>query len=169
VVIYKLDRLTRRTRDLLEFVEDVLKPHRVELVSLSEQLDTRTPAGVLMLTVLGALAQMEREQIAERTRFALQHKRAQGCQLGAVPLGLRIEGEGGTMVADALELEAVKLVLRRRRAGTSFRAIAAELTARGAATKRGRRWHASTVRGIWTRRSEYRQLLAKRNEGAACA
>jgi DNA invertase Pin-like site-specific DNA recombinase len=68
-------------------VEDVLKPRGVELVSLSDQLDTRTPAGVLMLTVLGALAQMEREQIAERTRFALQHKRARGERLGTVPLG----------------------------------------------------------------------------------
>src|SRR5213080_3659294 len=44
VVVTKLDRLTRRTRDLLELVEDVFKPHGVELVSLSEQLDTRTPA-----------------------------------------------------------------------------------------------------------------------------
>jgi DNA invertase Pin-like site-specific DNA recombinase len=50
----------------------------VDLVSLSEQLDTRTPAGLLMLTLLGALAQMERELIGERTRMALEHKRSRG-------------------------------------------------------------------------------------------
>jgi hypothetical protein len=64
VVVAKLDRLTRRTRGLLALVEDTFRAHHVELVSLSEQLDTRTPGGVLMLTMLGAVAQMERSRSA---------------------------------------------------------------------------------------------------------
>jgi DNA invertase Pin-like site-specific DNA recombinase len=167
VVVTKLDRLTRRTRDLLELVEDVFKPHGVELVSLSEQLDTRTPAGVLMLTVLGALAQMEREQIAERTRAALRYKREQGERLGTTPLGYQTAAPGAPMVPDAAELAAVRHILRRRRAGQSFRDIAVELTAAGHQTKRGGAWHASTVRGVWERRAAYRSLLASTRHAAA--
>jgi site-specific DNA recombinase len=89
VVVTKLDRLTRRTRDLLELVEDVFRPQGVELVSLSKQLDTWTPSGLLMVPVLGALAQMEREQLAERMRSALRYKRDQGERLGTTPLGYR--------------------------------------------------------------------------------
>jgi DNA invertase Pin-like site-specific DNA recombinase len=154
VVVYRLDRLTRRTRDLLELVEDVFKPHGVQLVSLSEQLDTRTPAGVLMLIVLGALAQMEREQISERTRFALAHKRASGDRLGPPPLGI---GRAAGRCPE--ELAAVQHILRRRRLGTSFREIASELTASGQQTKRGGAWFASTVRAVWQRRAAYRAIL----------
>jgi site-specific DNA recombinase len=160
VVVTKLDRLTRRTRDLLELVEDIFKPHSVELVSLSEQLDTRTPAGVLMLTVLGALAQMEREQIGERTRSALRYKRDKGERLGTTPLGYQTAAAGAPMVPDPAELEAVRHILRRRRAGVSFGRIAAELAAAGHRPKRGRGWHASTVRAVWHRRASYRLLLA---------
>ena len=157
VVISKLDRLTRRTRDLLALVEDVFKPAGVELVSLSEQLDTRTPAGVLMLTLLGALAQMEREQVGERTRVALRYKRDKGERLGTTPLGYRTPEAGAAMVPDAAELETVEYILRRRHRGrASFRTIAAELTARRTPTKRGRAWHASTVRAIWSHRARYR-------------
>jgi site-specific DNA recombinase len=167
VVVTKLDRLTRRTRDLLELVEDVFKPHGVELVSLSEQLDTRTPAGVLMLTVLGALAQMEREQIGERTRSALRYKRDRGERLGTTPLGYRTTVPGAPMVPHLAEVVAIRLILRRRRAGLSFGRIAAELTAAGHRTKRGGRWHSSTVHAIWQRRSAYRALLAATPAGAA--
>jgi site-specific DNA recombinase len=167
VVITKLDRLTRRTRDLLELVEDVFKPHGVELVSLSEQLDTRTPAGVLMLTVLGALAQMEREQIAKRTRSALRYKRDKGERLGTTPLGYQTAAAGAPMVPDLVELAAVRLILRRRRSGLSFRRIAAELAAAGYRTKRGGQWHASTIRTIWARRAAYRPLLAATQHPAA--
>ena len=157
VVISKLDRLTRRTRDLLALVEDVFKPAGVELVSLSEQLDTRTPAGVLMLTLLGALAQMEREQVGERTRVALRYKRDKGERLGTTPLGYRTPEAGAAMVPDPSELETVEYILRRRHRGrASFRTIAAELTARRTPTKRGRAWHASTVRAIWSHRARYR-------------
>jgi DNA invertase Pin-like site-specific DNA recombinase len=140
----------------------------VELISLSEQLDTRTPAGVLMLTVLGALAQMEREQIGERTRGALRYKRDKGERLGTTPLGYRTTAAGAPMVPDLAELVAVRLILRRRRAGLSFGRIAAELAAAGHRTKRGGRWHGSTVHAIWQRRAAYRSLLATTPSHAAC-
>jgi DNA invertase Pin-like site-specific DNA recombinase len=160
VVVAKLDRLTRRTRDLLALVEDTFKAHHVELVSLSEKLDTRTPAGVLMLTVLGALAQMEREQVGERTRAALAYKRDRGERVGTTPLGFRTPAPGAPMEPAERELEPVRVILARRATGVSFRAIAAELRLRGARTKRGGRWHASTVRAIWQGRARYAEVAA---------
>ncbi len=159
VVVAKLDRLTRRTRDLLALVEDTFKAHHVELVSLSEQLDTRTPAGVLMLTVLGALAQMEREQVGERTRAALAYKRERGERLGTTPLGFRTPAPGVAPVPVEAELAPVRHILRRRAQGATFRTLAAELTAQGLPTKRGGRWHETTVRRLWHQRARYALLL----------
>ncbi len=159
VVVTKLDRLSRRTRDLLALVEDVLRPNAVELVSLSEQLDTRTPAGVLMLTMLGAVAQMEREQIGERTRAALAYKRERGERLGTTPLGFRTPSPGAPPEPDQEELGAVRYILHRRAAGATFRRIALELTAQGVPTKRGRQWYDTTVRLIWRGRARYVALL----------
>jgi len=116
IVVTKLDRLTRRTRDLLELVEDVLRPQGVELVSLSEQLDTRTPGGVLMLTMLGAVAQMERELIGERTRAALAYKRERGERLGTTPLGFQTPRPGAAPEPVRQELEAVQYILQQRTA-----------------------------------------------------
>lgn len=96
------------------------------------------------------------EQVAERTRAALRYKRDKGERLGTTPLGYRTPEAGSAMVPDPAELETVQYILRRRRHGlASFRAIAAELTERRA-PKRGRAWHASTVRAIWSRRARYR-------------
>lgn len=155
VVVAKLDRLTRRTRDLLALVEDVFKAHHVEMVSLSEQLDTRTPAGVLMVTVLGALAQMEREQVGERTRAALAYKRVRGERLGTTPLGFRTPAPGAALVPVEAELAPVRYIIQRRAQGIPFRTIAAELAQSGHRTKRGGRWHASTVRALWAARRRY--------------
>jgi DNA invertase Pin-like site-specific DNA recombinase len=155
VVVYKLDRLTRRTRDLLALVEDELKPRGVALVSLSEAIDTASPAGVMVLTMLGALAQMERELIAERTKAALAHKKTRGDRLGTTPLGFRTPEAGAAMVPVADELAPVAHVLTRRAAGLPFRAIAAELAAAGYATKRGGQWDGTTVRKLWLGRARY--------------
>ncbi len=77
VVVVKLDRLTRRTRDLLALVDDLFLARHIELHSVSESLDTSTPHGRFVLTLFGGLAQMERELIGERTRSALEYKRQQ--------------------------------------------------------------------------------------------
>jgi site-specific DNA recombinase len=70
VVVLKLDRLSRSTRDVLDLVDECGRAGW-RLVSVSEHLDTATAAGRLVLTVLAALSQMEREQVAERTCFAM--------------------------------------------------------------------------------------------------
>lgn len=77
LVIDSFSRLSRSTKDLLELVEKLTKMG-VHLVSLKENLDTTTATGKLMLTMLSALSQFERDLIAERTVDGLKAARARG-------------------------------------------------------------------------------------------
>lgn len=77
LVVDSFSRLSRSTRDLLETVE-TLRLNGVELKSLKENLDSSTSQGKLMLTMLAALSQFERDLIAERTRDGLKAARARG-------------------------------------------------------------------------------------------
>jgi site-specific DNA recombinase len=159
VVITKLDRLTRSPRDLYMLVDEELNPRGVELVSVQEHIDTRTPSGRAMLGLLAVFAAMERELIAERTRSALAHKREKREKrerLGTTPLGYVTPAEGAPMVEDAEELETVRLILYlREEGGLSYRAIVDEMEAYGRRTKRGGRWHPATVRAVWEGRARY--------------
>ncbi len=92
VVVWKLDRLTRKTRHLLNLVEDVFLARQIELHSVSESLDTSTPHGRFVLTLFGGLAQMERELIGDRTRGALAYKRERKEPTSHPPLGFRANG-----------------------------------------------------------------------------
>src|SRR5947208_7110065 len=77
VIVAKLDRLTRSVRDLCELLER-FERRGVALVSVAESLDTGSAAGRLVLNIMAAVSQWEREAIGERTRDALGHKRSQG-------------------------------------------------------------------------------------------
>ena len=77
VVIESLSRLGRSTKDLIELVE-LFHTRGVQLVSLKESIDTRTSTGKLLFTILSALAQFERDVIADRTREGLNAARARG-------------------------------------------------------------------------------------------
>lgn len=83
LIVDSFSRLSRSTKDLLEVVE-VLTQKGVNLVSLKEKLDTTTASGKLMMTMLSALSQFERDIIAERTRDGLKAARARG-RLGGRP------------------------------------------------------------------------------------
>lgn len=76
-------------------------------------------------------------------------------KVGAEPIGVTAG------VPDPEGLEAVRLILRLRRERVSFRKIACELVQSGHQTKRGGRWHASTVRAIWQGRSRYVGIVAE--------
>lgn len=77
LVVDSFSRLSRSTKDLLEVV-DRLNAMGVQLVSLKEQLDTTTATGKMMMTMLAALSQFERDLISERTKDALNAKRKRG-------------------------------------------------------------------------------------------
>ena len=73
VVVESISRIARNTRDLLSIVSE-LTEKGVEFVSLKENIDTTTPHGRFMLTVFGALAELERENILERTEKMIFHQ-----------------------------------------------------------------------------------------------
>jgi DNA invertase Pin-like site-specific DNA recombinase len=78
---WRFDRFARSVSHLLRALE-TFKALGIEFVSLSEQVDTSTPAGKLVFTVLGAVAELERSLIAERVRAGLRNARAKGKVLG---------------------------------------------------------------------------------------
>ncbi len=81
VVVWKFDRFARSVSHLLRALE-TFKALGIEFVSLSEQVDTSTPTGKMVFTVLGAVAELERSLIAERVRAGLRNAVAKGKKLG---------------------------------------------------------------------------------------
>lgn len=77
LVVWKLDRLGRSMRHLVTLIED-LRQRGVNFRSLTDSIDTGTPMGRFFFHVMGALAEMERELIVERTRAGLAAARAEG-------------------------------------------------------------------------------------------
>jgi DNA invertase Pin-like site-specific DNA recombinase len=77
LMIWKLDRLSRSLKDLLTLLERI-QAAGAGFRSLTEQIDTTTPAGQMMMQMLGAFAQFERSMVQERTRLGLKHAREQG-------------------------------------------------------------------------------------------
>ena len=80
-VVWKFDRFARSVSHLLRALE-TFKAQGIEFVSFSEQMDTSTPAGKMVFTVLGAVAELERSLIVERVKAGLRNARAKGKRLG---------------------------------------------------------------------------------------
>lgn len=85
VIVESISRIARNTRDLLSIVSE-LTEKQVEFVSLKENIDTTTPQGRFMLTVFGALAELERENILERQREGIAIAKDAGKYKGRKPL-----------------------------------------------------------------------------------
>ena len=85
VIVESISRFARNTRDLLELVEQ-LTAKGVEFVSKKEAIDTTTPAGKFMLTVFGAVAELEREYILQRQREGITLAKELGKYKGRKPI-----------------------------------------------------------------------------------
>src|SRR6202521_2482462 len=81
VVVWRFDRFARSVSHLLRALE-TFQALGIEFVSLSEQMDTSTPTGKMVFTVLGAVAELERSLIVERVKAGLRNARAKGKRLG---------------------------------------------------------------------------------------
>lgn len=90
VIVESISRIARNTRDLLSIVSE-LTEKGVEFVSLKESIDTTTPQGRFMLTVFGALAELERENILERQREGIEIAKSEGKYKGRKPVEIDAE------------------------------------------------------------------------------
>lgn len=125
VIVYKLDRLSRSQKDTLYLIEDVFNPKGVDFISLNESMDTSTPLGRLMLGILSAFAQLERENIRERTSMGMKERIKEGYWMGGgrVPFGYDYNAEKGVLVPNG-DAETVKKVFDLYLGGYSTNSIA---------------------------------------------
>jgi DNA invertase Pin-like site-specific DNA recombinase len=133
LVVAKLDRLSRSMLDFASIMERATKEHWA-LVALDLGVDTTTPAGEAMANVVATFAQFERRLIGQRTRDALEAKRASGVRLGRPPI---------------IDAPLRARLLAERRGGASYSDIARRLNRDGVATAQGgKAWYPSTVRKV---------------------
>jgi len=137
-------RVTRSVKDLCTLLER-FERRSVALISVAESLDTGSAAGRLVLNIMTAVSQWEREAIGERTRDALCHKRNRGERVGNIPFGSRLAEDGQHLEPDPTEQTALAEIRRLRNEGTAMRKIAATLNQRAHQTRRGTPWRLESV------------------------
>src|SRR4051812_47548929 len=126
VIIAKLDRLTRSVKDLAELLERFQR-RGVSLVSVAESLDTGSAAGRLVINIMTAVSQWEREAIGERTRDAMRHKKSTGQRVGNIAYGFRLGVTGVHIEPDLHEQAVLSTIRELRDRPCTLRRIAAEL------------------------------------------
>jgi site-specific DNA recombinase len=144
VIVYKVDRISRRQRDLWYLIDDVFEPNGIGFISVNEPFDTTSAIGKACLGMIGVFAQLERDLIAERTKDALKYKKDKGDYLGTVPLGYDIVD--GELQEKEEEIAIVKYAKKLRSGSYSLDKIAKTFNGEGVPTKRGGKWYRSTVR-----------------------
>jgi site-specific DNA recombinase len=137
LIVYSLSRLTRSTKDLISF-GDKLEKQGADLISLTEKIDTTTAAGKMVFRMLGVLNEFERDQVSERTKAALAHKKETNQVYNHTPYGYTRNGESLVKNDDeaAVAAQSVKLY----HSGQTMRAIARHLNDLGIPTKLGKLW-----------------------------
>src|SRR5690349_13942242 len=159
VVVYKVDRLSRSLLDFARLM-DTFDQHRVAFVSVTQQFNTATSMGRLVLNVLLSFAQFEREIIAERTRDKVAATRRKGKWSGGTPLlGYDLDPRGGRLVVNEDEAERVRAIFALYLEHQALLPVVQELARRGWV---GKRWQTRNGRQRggrpFTKTSLYRLL-----------
>lgn len=151
LLVVKLDRLTRSVRDLCDLVDTYFGPTKRKereraLLSVHEQIDTRTAGGQMVLKLLTVIAEWERKAIGERTSVAMQHKARAGEYTGGrARYGYAVAEDGVALVEADAEQTAIAEAKVLRSSGLSLRAVAKELADRGIRARNGRAFAATQV------------------------
>lgn len=113
VAIYKVDRISRNITDFVKIYEE-LKSLNVKLVSVTEGFDTQTPMGEMMMFILSAFANMERENIRQRVKDNMNALARKGCYTGGfVPFGCTTEKRDGKSYLKIVDTDIINLMYRK--------------------------------------------------------
>ena len=147
LVVYSLSRLARSTKDTIQ-ISETLNAKGVDLVSLSEKIDTTTAAGKMVFRMLAVLSEFERDQVSERTTAALQHKKSKGERVGSIPYGFKLAMDKIKLLKDKAEQALIAVCKELKEQGLSLRKIAAKLAEQGFKNRIGNAFNAQSIKNI---------------------
>lgn len=149
LLVFRLDRLTRSLRDLNEMLDRYFAAGHLGLMSVTEQIDTRSAAGRMVINVVASINQWQREDISEKTAEAMAHKKSRHEYTGGrVPYGWTLTADGVHVEPCEAEQAVIKIALDLKAAGLSLRKIAADLAEQDLLPRSGGKWHPKTVSGL---------------------
>jgi site-specific DNA recombinase len=161
VVLYKIDRLSRSLLDFARLME-TFDRHQVSFVSVTQQVNSATSMGRLMLNVLLSFAQFERELIGERTRDKIAAARRKGKWSGGMPLlGYDVDPQGSKLVVNEAEAVRVRAIFALYRKHQALLPVVQELERRGWKTKQWTTRKGKTRGGVPFTRTNLYQLLTR--------
>ena len=148
VLVYKLDRLSRSQKDTLYLIEEKFLPNNVDFVSLLESFDTSSSFGRAMIGILSVFAQLEREQIKERTTMGKIGRAKKGLFHGGKHLPIGYDRIDGKLIVNPYEAEQIRLVYDLYLQGYGYKSICQHMTAQGYRHKAGGWVHHKTVYNV---------------------
>ncbi len=145
LLLYKFDRLAREVLHAVTIVHLLRENFGIAVRSVTEPIDTATPMGEMIFTVLASMAAQERRAITERTWGGRKQKAKEGgYSCGGVPYGYDADSDKKLAVNEA-EAAAVRRMFQMRGDGTTYQQITDALNADGIKTKRGNKWRPGAV------------------------
>ncbi len=155
VIVWKFNRMSRKTKDLIDIVER-LNINNVYFRSFSESFDTSTPMGKFALQMMGAVGELERNTIVDNVKLGMKQRARMGYHNGGACLGYKsIEVSGGdrknkktSLVIVAEEAIIVRKIFEMYAAGRGFRSIANQLNHEGYKTKKSNTFGSDSIREI---------------------
>ena len=150
LIVAKRDRLSRTMAISIE-LEELLKSRRATLVSANGEgsgSESEDVGSLMQRRMFQVFAEIERGMIRDRTRAALQAKKARGERVGSIPYGYQLTSDGTRLEVSQREQEVIALVRRLQAEGLSQRAIVARLNTEGAQTRTGNSWSKTQIARI---------------------
>ena len=145
LLLYKFDRLARNVLYAVTTVHNLRDRFGIVVRSVTEPIDTATPMGEMIFTVLASMAAQERQVITERTFGGRKEKASNGGYAGGrVPFGYERDKDGGLRVVPE-RAEVVRRIFRERVVGLTLTRIANGLNADGVPPPKGERWYPARI------------------------
>ena len=170
VLIYKLDRLTRSVKDLINLIE-LFEQHNCSFNSVTEKLDTSNAVGRMFIKIIGIFAEFERENLAERVSFGYEQKTREGNYTNTNGVnGYDYIVGTGELVVNEVEKDIVNRIFDLYLEGTSMLKIAKKFNQEQVPTKRGGDWSQATIKSILTNPlyiGKIRYGVGKKNQNKA--
>jgi len=152
VLVLKLDRLSRRQKDVLHILEDIFEPNGIGFKSVTETFDTTTPFGKAAIGMMAVFAQLERETIVERVRIAKKESARQGRFMGGIaPYGYRYNFTNKILEIDEMQAAIVRRIYALYlEHGHGYQSIEEELERQRVPGPTGKGWNKQEIRKILT-------------------